>query len=86
AVIPFSFAGILPATITFSATLVDSASGKNVRVPLTVLNRFQKGGLEIQFVELSLNAIAPGKYLLYFHAEDAVAKPLGYAQTSLTIK
>ncbi|MCX6562774.1 MAG: VWA domain-containing protein [Candidatus Aminicenantes bacterium] len=70
AVIPFSFAGILPATITFSATLVDSASGKNSRVPLTVLSKFQKGGLEIQFVELSLIVIPSGKYLLYVHAED----------------
>jgi len=86
AVIPFSFKGVPLAAISFSATLVDSATGKNVRLPLTVLNRFQKGGLEIQFVELSLNAVAPGKYLLYFHAEDAAAKPLGYAQTPLTIK
>ena len=86
AVIPFSFAGILPAMITFSATLVDSASGKNVRLPLTVLNKFQKNGLEIHVLELSLDAIAPGKYSLYFHAEDAAAKPLGYAQTPLTIK
>jgi len=54
-------------------------------VPFSVLNKVRKEDVEIQFLELPLNDVPPGKYLLYLHAEDAVSMAVSYAQTTLII-
>jgi len=86
AVIPCSVAGVAQPNITLKAFLVDSASGEMIPMTLSVLNKFQKADIEIQFVEFPLANVPPGKYLLYLHAEDAGTKYVSYARANLTIK
>ena len=78
--------GIVQPNITLGAWLINSTSGERIPVPFSVLNNARKEELEIQFLELSLNDIPTGKYLLYFNAEDAGTKAVSYAQTTLVIK
>jgi len=86
AVIPASLSGTSTAPPAFSAILVESSTGKQTRILLSVLNQSRKNGIEIHLAEITTEAVPVGKYLLYFYAEDSAAKPLGHAQTSLTIK
>ncbi|MCX6577164.1 MAG: hypothetical protein NTV82_12325 [Candidatus Aminicenantes bacterium] len=86
AVIPCSIAGIALPNITMTAFLINSASGEMIPMTMSVLNKSQKADIEIQFVELSLPTVPPGKYLLYLHAEDAGTKYVSYAQTPLVIR
>jgi len=86
AVIPASFSGPSTAEPAFSATLVDSASGRSARIAISIANKFNREGLDIFLAEVTTEAVPAGKYLLYFHAEDAAAKPLGHVQISLSVK
>jgi VWFA-related protein len=86
AITPYSMPGIVQPNITLGAWLINSTSGERIPVPFSVLNNARKEELEIQFLELSLNDIPTGKYLLYFNAEDAGTKAVSYAQTTLVIK
>ena len=86
AIIPYSMPGIVQPNITLAAWLINSTSGERIPIPFSVLNKARKEKLEIQFLELSLNDIPAGKYLLYFNAEDAGTKAVSYAQTTLVIK
>jgi VWFA-related protein len=85
-VVPCSFKGIFLPNITLMAYFINSSSGEKIPFTLTILNKFRKADVEIQFVEFSLTNIPPGKYLLYLHAEENGTKFVSYAQIPLTIK
>jgi VWFA-related protein len=84
--VPCSIVGLVQPEIVMTAYLVNSASGERIPVSGSILNRVQKEGVEAQFLELLLNNIPPGKYMLYLHAEAAGTKYVSYAMTNLTIK
>jgi VWFA-related protein len=85
AVVPCSMTGLVQPSITLTAWLVNSVSGERLPLPFSVLNKARKEDVEIQFLELPLTDVPPGKYLLYLHAEDAVSMAVSYAQTTLII-
>lgn len=85
AVVPCSVAGIVQPSISMTAYLIDSVSGARMPLAFSIINKTHKENLEILFLELPLSNVAPGKYLLYFHAEDASAKAVSYSQTTLII-
>jgi len=86
AVVPCSIAGLVLPEIVMTADLINSASGERIPLAGSILDRVQKESGEAQFLELLLNNIPPGKYLLYLHAEAAGTKYVSYTKTSLTIK
>lgn len=85
AAVPCSIAGILKPNISMTTYLIDSISGARLPLAFSIINKTHKENMEIQFLELPLSSVAPGKYLLYFHAEDASAKAVSYSQTTLII-
>jgi hypothetical protein len=85
AVVPCSMTGLVQPSITLTAWLINSVSGERLPVLFSVLNKSRKEDVEIQFLELALNDVPPGKYRLYLHAEDAFSMAVSYAQTTLII-
>jgi hypothetical protein len=77
--------GLVQPSITLTAWLINSVSGERLPVLFSVLNKSRKEDVEIQFLELALNDVPPGKYRLYLHAEDAFSMAVSYAQTTLII-
>jgi VWFA-related protein len=86
AVVPCSITGIVQPDITLTALLINSTSGEKIAMTLSILTKASKEDIEIRFVELPLNNIPLGKYLLYFHGEDAGTRFVSYAQAPLIIK
>jgi len=84
--VPCSIVGLVQPEIVMTADLVNSASGERIPLAGSILERVQKEGGETQFLELLLNNIPPGKYLLYLHAEAAGTKYVSYTKASLIIK
>jgi VWFA-related protein len=85
-VIPCSITGLVQPSVKIAAYLIDAVSGEGIPISFSILNKVQKDNLEIHFLEVPLQNVPPGKYLLYFHAEDAVSKAVSYAQTKLIIR
>ncbi len=86
AVVPCSITGLVLPEIVMTADLVNSTSGERIPLAGSILDRVRKESGEAQFLELLLNNIPPGKYLLYLHAEAAGTKYVSYARANLTIK
>ncbi len=86
AVVPCSIAGIFLPNISFKSHLINSSTGQKFPLALSILNKSQKGDIEIRFVEFSLPNIPPGKYLLYLHAEETGTKFVSDTQTPLIVK
>jgi hypothetical protein len=84
--VPCSTVGLVQPEIVMTADLVNSASGERIPLAGPILDRIQKEGGEARFLELLLNNIPPGKYLLYLHAEAAGTEYVSYAKANLTIK
>jgi VWFA-related protein len=84
--VPCSIVGLVQPDIVMTAYFINSASGERIPLAGSVLDRVQKDGGEVQFLELLLDEIPPGKYLLYLHAEAAGTKYVSYTKASLTIK
>jgi hypothetical protein len=85
AIVPCSVAGIVQPSISMTAYLIDSVSGARMPLAFSIMNKTHKENLEILFLELPLSNVALGKYLLYFHAENASTKTVSYSQTTLII-
>jgi len=85
AVVPCSMTGLVQPNIVLAAWLIDSVTGERLPLSFSVLNKTQRENVEIQFLEILLNDVPPGKYLLYLHAEDAGSKTMSYAQTTIII-
>ena len=86
ALVPWSSAGLVQPEIVLNAYLIDTSSGRTIPVAGSILSKEQKKETEIQFVQLRLDNISPGKYLLYFHAEEADGKYIAYTQTPILVR
>jgi hypothetical protein len=85
-IIPCSTTGVVQPTVAIAAYLINAASGERIPISFSILNKVQKDNLEIHFLEGPLPNVPPGKYLLYFHAEDTVSTAISYAQTTFVIR
>ena len=86
ALVPCSVKEIFLPNISLTAHLINSASGAKIPVALAVLSKSRKGDVEVQFVEFPLNDIPPGRYSLYFYAEEAGTKFISYSRVPITIQ
>jgi hypothetical protein len=86
AVIPCSVTGLVQPAVEIAAFLINADSGERIPISFSILDKTQKDNLEIHFIEVALQDVPRGTYLLYFHAEDAASKAVSYAQTALVIR
>ena len=70
AIVPFSTGGFAAANVAFSVALIDSATGQSVPATCASGGRSQAGTVEVERLELPLDQVPPGKYVLYIHAVD----------------
>jgi VWFA-related protein len=69
-IVPYSTPGVGRADIIFKANLVNSASGETIVLPLELGESTRRGTIETQRMEISLESVPAGKYLLYIHVGD----------------
>lgn len=86
ALVPCTSAGLVQPEVTLAAYLINAASGEQIPLACSILSKAQKNDTEVQFVRIPLDNIPPGKYLLYFHAEEAAGKYISYAQTPILVR
>lgn len=83
--LPYSVAADGSADMGFSVSLMSSATGLKIPVACTLIGRTRNGSGETAELELPVDALEPGSYLLYIFAEDRAAQARAHAQTSFTI-
>jgi hypothetical protein len=86
AVIPCAVSGLVQPSLRLAAYLIDTISGYRRPISFSLLNKQPQDHLEIYYLEAPLENMPPGKYRLYFHAEDEISKSVAYTQTDLRIK
>jgi hypothetical protein len=84
-IVPYSASGMGQANVTFKANLVNSASGQNLTVPFELRELTTRGAVQVQNLEISLEAVPPGTYLLYIHAGDKLSGAVASVNVPLTI-
>lgn len=84
-IVPYSASSAGRPDVTFKANLVNSASGENLAVPLELRESSSRGSVRVQNLEVSLENVPPGTYLLYIHVGDKLAGSLASAYVPLTI-
>jgi len=83
--VPCAMAGIIEPRTQYTGYLLNAETGTQVPATFNFLNKFEKEGCEIIFLELSIADFAPGKYILYLHAEDPEMKRSSHTQVRLVI-
>jgi hypothetical protein len=80
---------MLPGTdehdVIFSAHLINAANGQNVPVAVQPVNRFVVGRVHAQLLEMALDQVPSGKYMVYVNAGDRTAGALASGNVPLTI-
>ncbi len=73
------------AQVSFSAHLVDSATGKSRPVLSDPLARFRRGKVEVLVLEFALDDVPPGRYVLFINGSDKASGGLATTHVPLTI-
>lgn len=85
AVVPFAENGTSPAEVAFRINLVDSSTGQDLPVSFELRERAARAGLQIQSLEIFLDGIPPGNYLLYIRGVDKATGSLASVYTALAV-
>ena len=84
-VLPYSAPGLGLADLTFRANLVNSSTGQDLALPLELRGSTKQGSVESQKLEISLEGIADGKYVLYIHVGNKLTGQVASGRVPLTI-
>jgi hypothetical protein len=84
-IVPYLASGVNPTNIIIKTNLVNSASGENLSVPFELRESSKRGTLEVQNLEISLDKVPPGAYLLYVHVGDKASGAMSNNQVPLTV-
>jgi VWFA-related protein len=85
AVLPCSIIGLVEPDLTLGASLINGETGARITVPASILKRTVVGDGEVEWVELSVEGVEPGRYVLYFFVRDAKSQAAAFVQTGLII-
>ena len=83
-VVPFTIPGPDEHDVVFSAHLINAANGQNLPVAVQPVNRFVVGRVHAQLLEIALDQVPSGKYMVYVNAGDRTAGALSSAHVPLT--
>jgi VWFA-related protein len=84
-IVPYSASGTGRPDVVFKANLVNTATGENLPVTLGLKELSGRGAIWVQNLEISLETIPPGTYLLYIHAGDKPSGSVDSTHIPLTI-
>ncbi|MEN6311568.1 MAG: hypothetical protein ABFD80_08555, partial [Acidobacteriota bacterium] len=83
--LPYSVEAEKSADMGFSVSLVQSASGVKIPVACGLAGKTRNGARETARLELPIDGLEPGDYLLYIFAEDRASQARGHVQTAFTV-
>ncbi len=85
-VLPCSIAGLVNARIAVRAAVVNVQTAEKLPLLLIPTTQVAREGTVVQTFEIPTAALAPGKYVFYFYAEDTAKKALAHTTAALTVK
>ena len=85
AIVPYKVPEANRAQVSFSAHLVDSATGKSRPAVYEPLARLRHGNVEVLVLEFALNDVPPGRYVLFINGSDKTSRGLASAHVPLTV-
>jgi len=85
-IVPYSASGMLPADVVIKANLVNSVTGRDLAVPVELKESSTRGGGGTLRLELPLDGVEPGPYVLYIHLADKASGAQTSAHVSLRIR
>ncbi|MCX6574519.1 MAG: hypothetical protein NTX99_11090, partial [Candidatus Aminicenantes bacterium] len=83
--LPYAAPGLGAPDLIFTANLVNSATGRSLTVPLELREAATRGPLEVQKLDISLAAVARGKYILFIHVGNKVTGQQVSGRVPLTV-
>ncbi len=86
AIVPFSLTGPAEHNVSFSANLVDSETAQSIPLAVKLRDKNVRGAVNIQMLEIPLDGVKTGRYLLYFHANDKTTGAAAHAHVPLVVK
>ena len=85
AIVPYRLPDPDRAQVSFSAHLVDSATGKSRPAVYEPLARFRRGSVDTLVLEFALGDVPGGRYVLFINGSDKTSGGLATAHVPLTI-
>lgn len=85
ALVPYRVPEADRAQVAFSAHLVDSATGKSRPAVSEPLARLRRGTVETLVMQIGLDDVPPGRYVLFINSSDKTSGGLANAHVPLTI-
>ena len=85
-VVPFTIPGPDEHDVVFSAHLINAANGQNLPVAVRPVNRFVVGRVHAQLLEIALDQVLPGNYMVYINAGDRTSGALASGHVPLTVE
>lgn len=87
ALLPCSIIRFEPKNVLLSARLLNLSSGEKHALPLSVIEQRQQDDTIVYKIELRVEKVPPGKYSLYFFAEDGETHQVySFSNVPLTVK
>jgi VWFA-related protein len=71
-ILPYAAAGLGASDLTFKVNLVNSGTGENLARLAEPKGSIKSGIIDVQKLEISLEGIPPGEYILYVHVGNKV--------------
>jgi len=84
-ILPYSAPGLTVSGLTFQANLVNSNTGENFAVSLELKELTKSGTIDAEQLEIPLDRVPNGRYLLYIHVGNRVNGQVASARVPLTI-
>jgi len=66
--------------------LIDVGSGKKISQPISVISKTKKDSVNTLFLEMSINEVPAGSFLVFFRVEDPASQTAATARTLFIIR
>ena len=85
-ILPYTAPGLGAPDLSFRANLVNAVTGQSLPVPLVLQGAATRGTVEAQKLEISLEGVPDGNYILFFHVGNKLTGQVVSARTPLTVR
>jgi VWFA-related protein len=86
ALLPYSSSEMASENISLGVDLIDVGSGKKISQPISVISKTKKDSVNTLFLEMSINEVPAGSFLVFFRVEDPASQTAATARTLFIIR
>ncbi len=85
-VLPMTVVNLEGSRIAFRAALLNTATAERYGAAIVPVGRTAEGGAVIQTLDITTRGMSPGRYMVYFYAEDTASGALAHVAAPLVIR